>query len=780
MKSKLYYSQSDSHHRKVSLRGRLLSPSLVLILLGILGFFPQLRAQVQITCPPNLVVSTDSLTCDAQVMYAACVTNTINTTNTVYAFTGSTQIFVVPANVCEVTIEALGAQGQSNPSNIVGGLGGSATGTLAVTPGETLYVEVGGGGSISTTGGYNGGGNAGSVGCATAFGGGGGGASDVRQGDSTLAGRMIVAGGGAGAGGQRVQGCGRGTGGGGGGGYYGGGGGAAWPFTSTVLPTGGTQIAGGTGGTSDWTSVTNNDGTAGVLGIGGTGGDEASSSQGGNADALSGGAGGGSTGGSGAYSANWTGQSGAGGSGYIGGVTGGSMLSGVRSGNGQITLTYNSGFSVNQIAGTASGGVFPLGTTTNSFVVTDSAFTDSCTFTISVVDSTVPQVLDCPATDTLFADASCDGILPDYSATLNIFDNCDANPTVVQTPMAGAVVSGLGGTAPVTLAVTDSSGNVSNCNFNVVVVDSTAPVASMCPPSQIFTPTVLDCNPAVNFAPPVFADNCTPSPAITSTSVPGDNFPIGTTSITYTATDSSGNSGVCTFALTVTSPVLDGVVMQMPGAVCDGDTFSLGAPPGFASYAWSTGGTTPMITANMPGIYWVDVTDSIGCTGRDSFLVVANQPMPTVTPTGAALCAQPNFASYQWFQNGAAVPGATMPCFTPTTDGNFSVVVLDSIGCEGTSDTVFFVGVREALNHPGFEIFPNPAHNQLNVRMVQPLNEAGTVMLYDLAGRIVMRHEFEQLSGTVTLDLGDVSAGSYIVEIKGDSFLGRRRLLRME
>ena len=260
--------------------------------------------------------------------------------DTCYDFTGGQQEFVVPDGVTEITIEAWGAQGNSNAGGISGGEGGYSTGTLAVTPGETIYVYVGGGGQISTSGGFNGGGNAGTVGCPQAFGGGGGGASDIRQGGTALANRVIIAGGGGGAGGQRVQGCGRGTGGGGGAGYYGGGGGAAWPFASTTLPTGGTQASGGIGGTSTYTGAPNNNGTAGSLGTGGTGGDEVTSSQGGNGTALPGGSGGGTTGGDGQYSVNWTGQSGAGGSGYIGGVTAGSTMSGGNVGEGMVCISF--------------------------------------------------------------------------------------------------------------------------------------------------------------------------------------------------------------------------------------------------------------------------------------------------------------------------------------------------------------------------------------------------------------------------------------------------------
>lgn len=117
-----------------------------------------------------------------------------------FAFTGSSEPWAVPGDVTVVDVVACGAQGESvdlNPVEDVtapGGLGGEATATLTVTPGEVLTVVVGGAGGFSA-GGFNGGG-----GDASFFGSGGGGASDVRRGGTGLAHRVVVGGGGGGAG----------------------------------------------------------------------------------------------------------------------------------------------------------------------------------------------------------------------------------------------------------------------------------------------------------------------------------------------------------------------------------------------------------------------------------------------------------------------------------------------------------------------------------------------------------------------------------------------------
>lgn len=124
-----------------------------------------------------------------------------------FSYTGHMQRWQVPGCVYKIKLEAWGAQGggsllcTTNPDSHTtvqedGGLGGYAAGEYSVTPGQMLYIYVGGKGSVGANGildgGYNGGGDGG------LFGGGGGGASDIRTDIKDLDSRIIVAGGGGG------------------------------------------------------------------------------------------------------------------------------------------------------------------------------------------------------------------------------------------------------------------------------------------------------------------------------------------------------------------------------------------------------------------------------------------------------------------------------------------------------------------------------------------------------------------------------------------------------
>jgi len=158
-------------------------------------------------------------------------------------------------------------------------------------------------------------------------------------------------------------------------------------------------------------------------------------------------------------------------------------------------------------------------------------------------DTFAPEFV-CPS-DTTFACADSAGVVLTFAVVA--VDDCDPAPVVVSDPPSGSTFHT--GTTLVTSTATDASGNVSTCTFNVTVAaDTTAPVLA-CPGD-----TTITCAPsdgiAVAFS-VTATGGCGAAPVVTSTPASGSVFPVGTTTVTTTATGAGGQVSTCSFNVTV-------------------------------------------------------------------------------------------------------------------------------------------------------------------------------------------------------------------------------------
>jgi hypothetical protein len=217
---------------------------------------------------------------------------------------------------------------------------------------------------------------------------------------------------------------------------------------------------------------------------------------------------------------------------------------------------------------------FNVGTTTVQLTVTDaSSNTATCSFTVTVNDTQAPVISGCPANITRTAGAgSCTAAVSWTEPTAT--DNCTPAGSLVWTKShtPGTVFSV--GTTTVTYTAADAAGNVSaTCTFTVTINDLVRPVISGCT-SNISVGTgagATTCNAVVSWTEPTATDNCTASGALvwTKSHTPGSTFPVGTTTVTYTVEDESGNiSNPCTFNVTVSDNT-------PPLAVCQNVTLNL-------------------------------------------------------------------------------------------------------------------------------------------------------------------------------------------------------------
>jgi uncharacterized repeat protein (TIGR01451 family) len=149
----------------------------------------------------------------------------------------------------------------------------------------------------------------------------------------------------------------------------------------------------------------------------------------------------------------------------------------------------------------------------------------------------IPPEITCPTNINQSADSGQCSAVVSYMVTAT--DNF-GTPTVVCTPPSGSTFPV--GTTTVNCTATDATGNSASCSFTVTVND-TQPPSITCPPTQMGSSGV------VNYPAPTTADNCSVS-SVVCNPPSGSTFPAGVTTVTCTATDSSGNTASCNFVVT--------------------------------------------------------------------------------------------------------------------------------------------------------------------------------------------------------------------------------------
>ncbi|MBC5773614.1 gliding motility-associated C-terminal domain-containing protein [Pontibacter sp. KCTC 32443] len=146
----------------------------------------------------------------------------------------------------------------------------------------------------------------------------------------------------------------------------------------------------------------------------------------------------------------------------------------------------------------------------------------------------------------------------------------------------------------------------------------------------------------------------------------------GTYSVTVTE---NGCTSVGTISVNAVNPPI--VNLGPDRTICEGETAVLEATAGAFTYKWSTGATTRSIYTSTEGTYWVQVTNTTGCTTTDEINIKVN-PKPVVSlPTNHEICpgesvtldATVPLAQYSWST------GATTAAIPVSVPGNYWVDV---------------------------------------------------------------------------------------------------------
>lgn len=274
-----------------------------------------------------------------------------------------------------------------------------------------------------------------------------------------------------------------------------------------------------------------------------------------------------------------------------------------------------------------------------------------------------------------------------------------------------------------------------------------------------------------------------------STSQAATSITVSPTSNTvYTVTGTDLGGCVNSFTTQVTMSAAPVITINSSGSfsICAGGTATL-TVSGVDSYTWSTGSNSSSVTVSpsTATVYTVSgnlsgcpvaVTETVGLT-------VNALPSVSITAMTSALCNTTSTVNLVGSPFGGTFSGAGIVgnVFSPQAAGTGTFVVSYSYtganACSGIAHTNIIVanctGVEEFNSAQAFEVYPNPATDEIQVKFPDP--EPRNISIYSMNGELVYSEKVQAIQHT--LRINELSRGLYILKVSGAEGQSSKKIL---
>lgn len=345
-----------------------------------------------------------------------------------------------------------------------------------------------------------------------------------------------------------------------------------------------------------------------------------------------------------------------------------------------------------------------------------------------------------------------------YTAELQIFSNDPDDPEII---------------VPITLNVADLAVNVTADQHSICQGEPVQLSSTVVGGSQNLTYTWS--------SDPAGFESSEPNPLV---------YPTETT--TYMLSISNGTLTASDQVTVIVNP-LPVVNLGADATICDGDSVIVAAGDGFASYLWSTGETTPSITAKTTGDYWVVVANEFNCMAQDTMTVTVNlyPGKPSITNGPATVdnfvsssstytCSEATDAiSYQWSVTPAGAGSTTSTgtsanvTWTSGYTGDVQVTVIAVNGCgNGELSDAFSTMIYSSQGVPEnsaskMVIYPNPGKGLFSVKLPVAAGSKADLKVTDATGAAVYQQSALNVppGGQIDINLSDLPDGVYSLKV---------------
>jgi hypothetical protein len=132
------------------------------------------------------------------------------------------------------------------------------------------------------------------------------------------------------------------------------------------------------------------------------------------------------------------------------------------------------------------------------------------------------------------------------------------------------------------------------------------------------------------------------------------------------------------------------------------------------------------------------------------------------------------------FNNYSWSTGETTQQITVSNPGYYSVVITDVNGCNGSDQVLVILTTSTGkINSNSFVgLYPNPAHDFISVRL-KDLPSHVSISLITTDGKTVYKEDLKSVHGTLnkTMSLSGISSGVYFVQVEGENYSRKEKVL---
>jgi len=207
------------------------------------------------------------------------------------------------------------------------------------------------------------------------------------------------------------------------------------------------------------------------------------------------------------------------------------------------------------------------------------------------------------------------------------------------------------------------------------------------------------------------------------------------------------------------------------------------------SFVWSHGATGANLNTLENGKYIVTIADKHGCFMNAEYTI--NQDpgpaKPTITQAGDSLYVAQQATNYQWFRDSIAITNANQRSLKITEEGTYSVQIFNDKSCMASSDYFYakdppppsIIG-NQTFTMQQVDIYPNPAIEEIKVRLYLNEPAATSITIYDFQGRVMLTRDLGVVNTQIieSLRVDQYPSGTFLIRVKANQEVLTRRFIK--